>query len=102
MKIVKEDKKNMQQKGQLKTNQYTLIWVIAQFLVTLILIVVGIIGLLKGGIMLQITKVLLGVDFIIMAYNNKWVYNRNHFTILYFLVGILFIVLGICDMVGVI
>lgn len=100
MKIAKADKKNIKQKGQFKTNQYTLIWIAAQFLVTLALIVVGIIGLVKGGIMLQITKVLLGVDFIIMAYNNKWVYNRNYFTLLYFLVGIFFIVLGICNLIG--
>lgn len=100
MKIAKEDKKNIKQKGQFKTNQYTLIWIVAQFLVTLALIVIGIIGLIKGGVMLQITKILLGVDFVIMAYNNKWVYNRNYFTLLYFLVGIFFIVLGICNLIG--
>lgn len=99
MKIAKEDKKNLTKKGPFQTNQYTLVWIITQLIVTLVLIVVGIIGLVKGGTMLEITKIVLGLDFVIMAYNNKWVYNRNNFTILYLIVGILFLIIGIYNIV---
>ena len=99
MKIAKEEKKNLKKKGQFKTNPYTMVWIIAQFVVTIVLLIVGIIGLIKDGIMLEITKILLGLDFLIMAYNNKWVYNRNNLTILYFLVGLIFMILGIYNVV---
>ena len=95
MKLAKEDKKNIKTKGQFKTNPYTMVWIMAQFFVTLVLIIVGIFGLIKGGVLLEVTKILLGIDFMIMAYNNKWVYNRNNFTIVYFGLGILFVILGI-------
>ncbi len=100
MKIAKEDKKNLTKKGQFQTNNYTLVWIVAQLIVTVILIVVGIIGLIKGGTMLEVTKILLGLDFLIMAYNNKWVYNRNNFTILYLIVGIVFLIIGIYNIVS--
>lgn len=100
MKLAKEDKKRIKGKGQLKTNSYTMVWIMAQFFVTIGLIIVGIIGLIKGGVMLEVTKILLGIDFLIMAYNNKWVYNRNNFTILYLVVGLLCIFLGIYKLVS--
>ena len=100
MKLAKEDKKIIQKKGQLKTNSYNLVGIIAQLLITILVIIVGIIGLIKGGTLFEITKILLGLDFFIMAYNNKWVYNRNHFTTLYIIVGIVCIGLGIYNLVG--
>lgn len=100
MKLAKEDKKNIKAKGQFKTNSYTMVWIMAQLFATLALIIVGVFGLIKGGVMLEVTKILLGIDFMIMAYNNKWVYNRNNFTIVYFGLGILFVILGIYHLVS--
>lgn len=80
---------------QFKTNKYTLVGVMAQLFVTIIVVIIGIIGLIKGGLILEITKIMLGIDFLIMSYNNKWVYNRKNLTIVYIAVGVLFIILGI-------
>ena len=99
MRIAKEDRKNIK-KGQFGTNEFNMTGVIFQFFITIIVIIVGIIGLIKGGIMLDITKIILGLDFLVMAYNNNRVYNRKSFTLIYALVAIICIVLGIIGIIG--
>ena len=101
MRLSKEDKKNITQ-GQFKTNEYNMVGIILQAIITIAIIVIWIIALIqKNNILHNVTKILLGLDFLIMAYNNTRVYNRKKVTIIYIIAGVSCIVLGIMDIVGV-
>ena len=87
--------KEVQKKNkQFKTNKYILVGVLFQLLVTVVAVVLGIIALIKGNVFIDITQVVVGIDFLVMSYNNKWVYNRDKFTVLYLIVGIICILSG--------
>ncbi len=87
--------KEVQKKNkQFKTNKYSLVGVLFQLLVTVVAVVLGIIALIKGNVFIDITQVVVGIDFLVMSYNNKWVYNRDKFTVLYLIVGIICILSG--------
>ncbi len=81
-------KKADKQKGKSFT-----ISIYGQIILTIITIIMAI-WWLDNHKVLGYLQLLLGLDLLIMAYNNKNVYQRNNFTIVYIIIGIIVLVMA--------
>lgn len=52
--------------------------------------------------LLVVFQISLGLDLIVMAYNNQSIYQRKYLTIVYALIGIVLILLGVLSIWGVV
>ena len=74
--------------------------VFIQIVLSLGVLVTGVLGIINKDL-LTYFKIVLGLDLLIMAYNNHIMYKRKNFTLIYSIMGILLIILGILTILGV-
>ena len=84
-----------------KINEFNILGIILQIVVTVLIVIFGLIYFLKGKY-LALLECLVSLDLFIMSYNNHKVYHKKKLSILYLIMAFLFLVIGILSFVGVI
>ena len=84
-----------------KINDFNIIGVNIQIIVTVIAVIFGIITIFKNSFS-PFFKISVGVDLLIMAYNNHKIYHKKNLTIIYIVFAVLVIVLGVLSLLGVV
>lgn len=84
-----------------KINEFNILGINIQIIVTIVVVVFAILSLFVSDNFLPILELFIGLDLMIMAYNNKKIYQRGKVTYIYLIVGILLIVYAILSLVGV-
>jgi len=82
-------------------NQYNILGVNIQILVTILVVIFGVITLItnKYWYLLEFS---MAIDLFIMAYNNHMIYHKGKVSPIYIVVGILLVIVGILSILGVI
>lgn len=88
----------MKKKGTI--NQFNIVGVVFQFIVTVVVIIFGILSLFNKSYYYTF-ELVIGVDLFIMAYNNQKIYQKKNLTIIYLLVGLFLVISSILKMIGV-
>ena len=88
----------MKKKGTI--NQFNIVGVVFQFIVTVVVVIFGILSLFDKSYY-STFELVIGVDLFIMAYNNQKIYQKKNLTIIYLLVGLLLVISSILKMIGV-
>lgn len=84
-----------------KINEHNLLGIKLQFLVTVVVAIVGIIVIFKDKFF-PYFQLAMGIDLFLLAYNNAKVYQRNKMTLIYVGVGVLLICSAVLALLGVI
>lgn len=79
-------------------NKYNILPVMLQFIFTILLIIFGILYFVNDKWFLLI----LGLDLMVMGYNNNIIYRRKNFTFLYVVFGIIVLFISLLIFLGVI
>ncbi len=84
-----------------KIHEFNIMGINIQIIVTIVVLVFGILTLFfeKYFPLFQFS---MGIDLLLLAYNNEKVYRRKHLTIIYTIIGVLLIVFSIFVFLGVI
>ncbi len=88
----------MKKKGTI--NQFNIVGVVFQFIVTVVVVIFGILSLFNKSYY-STFELVIGVDLFIMAYNNQKIYQKKNLTIIYLLVGLFLVISSILKMIGV-
>ncbi len=88
------------EKKQNKIHEGNIIGVTLQFIVTIIVVVMGILSLFFDNIF-PIFEIVMAIDLFIMAFNNYKIYKKAHLTIIYIAVGIFLIISSVLSYLGV-
>ncbi len=82
-------------------NQYNILGVNIQILITILVVVFGVITLITGKY-LYLLEFSMAADLFIMAYNNHSIYHKQNATVIYIVVGVIMIIIGILSVLGVV
>ena len=81
-------------------NKYNILFVNLQFIMTIVVIIFGIINFIKPDFY-KWFQLVLAIDLITIGYNNYLIYRRGKMTIIYIIIGILFLILSIFSFMGI-
>ena len=84
-----------------KINEHNLLGIKLQFLVTVVVAIVGVIAIFKNKFF-PYFQLAMGFDLFLLAYNNAKVYQKNKMTLIYVVFGILLICSALLALLGVI
>ena len=84
-----------------KINKYNIVFINLQLIFTLLIIILGIAYFIDHDYD-KWFELMLGIDLIIMGYNNYLIYKRAYFTTMYMIVGIIVIIISIFNFLGVV
>ena len=88
-------------KTKMKINEYNILGVILQILVTLVAFVFLVLGLIVSHKYFLFLEISLIVDFLIMAYNNEKIYKRKKMTAFYIFGSIIMALYVLMTVLGV-
>lgn len=88
------------EKKNSKINEYTILGIVLQIILTISVVVLAIISLFNHSLF-SILEIVIGFDMFVMAYNNHWVYRREKVTPFYLGVGGVLLLIGILSLLGV-
>lgn len=94
------EKKNNKKNN--KINEFNILGVNLQIILTIVVVILGLLYLIAGSKFLNWLYIFIGLDLIIMGYNNIKIFKKQGLTIVYFASGIALIIYTILRMVGVI
>lgn len=80
-------------------NRFNIVFINIQFILTIITVILGVWYLFRPSLLLPF-QFLLGIDLLVMAYNNQIIYHRKNATIMYIMIGILLLVLALFKLIG--
>lgn len=83
-----------------KKGKKSLISLYLQIILSIVTIILGILSFIHSSYVSWF-QLILGIDLIIMAYNNQVFYHRRYFTLFYIIAGLCFLVLSILHFMGV-
>lgn len=81
-------------------NKYNILPVMLQFIFTILLIIFGILYFVNGDYN-KWFLLFLGLDLMVMGYNNNIIYRRKNFTFLYVVFGIIVLFISLLFFLGV-
>lgn len=89
-------------KKKSKINEFNILGVTLQMIVTILVVIFLILGLISNKLF-SYFYLFVGIDLIIMAYNNKKVFNKDKkIIIMYLVTGIIIIIYAILKFLGVV
>lgn len=92
------EKKN---KKKSKINEFNILGVNIQIILTIVVLIFGLLYLIVGSKFRNLFYLFIGLDLVIMGYNNMRIYRKQGLTIVYFASGIALIIYTILAMIGV-
>ena len=93
-------KKNNNKKTN-KINDYNILGINIQIGLTIVVLILALLYLIVGSKFRNAFYIFIGLDLIIMGYNNIKVFKKTGATIVYFTTGIVLIIYTILSMIGV-
>lgn len=81
-------------------HRFNIVFINIQLLLTVVTVVLGIWFIFDSKLM-QVFQLFLGLDLLIMAYNNQIIYHRKKATVIYAVLGILLLILDLLMFIGV-
>lgn len=84
-----------------KINEFNILGINIQIILTIVVVVFLLLYLIVGSKFLNLLYLFIGLDLLIMGYNNNKVFKKEGFTIVYYASGVALIVYSILRMVGV-
>lgn len=81
-------------------HRFNIVFINIQLILTIVTVVLGIWLLFRASLM-PVFQLFLGIDLLVMAYNNQIIYHRKKATILYVVIGILLLVFDLLLVLGV-
>jgi hypothetical protein len=91
----KKDKKKS------KINEYNILGVNVQIVLTIIVCIFGLLALIVSSKFLKFLYLFIGLDLLIMGYNNERIFRKEGLTIVYIASGIAFVIYSILKFIGV-
>lgn len=93
--------KNNNKKNTKVINQYNIFPVTLQFIFTILTVILCILTVFKYSFT-HYFELFLGLDLLVMAYNNHILFFRKNFTIIYLIFGLIMILISILGFMGVV
>lgn len=93
--------KNNKKKKNNKINDYNILGINVQIVLTILVLIFGLLYLIVGSKFKNVFYIFIGLDLIVMGYNNIKVFKKQGATIVYFATGIALIIYTILAMIGV-
>ena len=84
-----------------KINEFNILGINIQIILTVIVLIFGLLYLIVGSKFRNIFYIFIGLDLIVMGYNNIKIFKKQGATIVYFATGIALIIYTILSMIGV-
>lgn len=84
-----------------KINEFNILGINIQIILTVIVLIFGLLYLIVGSKFRNIFYIFIGLDLIVMGYNNIKIFKKQGATIVYFVTGIALIIYTILSMIGV-
>ena len=94
-------KKKKEKLNTSKINDYNILGISVQGILTLVVCIFGILTLILGSKFLKFLYLFIGLDLLILAYNNKYVFHKDGLTIMYLSSGVALTIYSILMIVGV-
>lgn len=88
------------EKNKNKIHEGNIVGVTLQFIVTIVVVIMGILSLFVEGIF-PFFEIVMAIDLFIMAFNNYKIYKKPYFTIIYIAVGIFLVASSVLAFLGV-
>ena len=92
----------MEKKKKSKINEFNILGVTIQVILTILMVIFLVLSLLVSKKLYSYFYLLVGLDLLAMAYNNKNIYKKDKVTIIYIIFGIIMIIYAILKFLGVI
>ena len=83
-------------------NEQNFLGIVIQFIFTVFVLIFAILALAIHEKYFTILEIVMGIDFLAMAFNNYKVYHHKNMTILYIVVGLFLLVYALFTILGVI
>jgi len=77
-----------------KIHEFNILGAFLQILCTIIILVLAIVSIMNHNIF-PYFEIIMGIDLMIMAYNNKKIFQKEKLTLYYLIFGIIVLVIGI-------
>ena len=77
-----------------KIHEFNILGAFLQVLCTIIVLVLAIVSIMNHNIF-PYFEIIMGIDLMIMAYNNKKIFQKEKLTLYYLIFGIIVLVIGI-------
>jgi len=77
-----------------KIHEFNILGAFLQALCTIIVLVLAIVSIMNHNIF-PYFEIIMGIDLMIMAYNNKKIFQKEKLTLYYLIFGIIVLVIGI-------
>ena len=84
-----------------KINEFNILGINIQIILTVIVLIFGLLYLIVGSKFRNVFYIFIGLDLIVMGYNNIKIFKKQGATIVYFATGIALIIYTILSMIGV-
>ena len=91
----------MEKKKNNKINEYNVLGVNIQIVLTILVCIFGLLVLIVSSKYLKFLYLLIGLDLIILGYNNKKIFKKEGLTIVYMATGIGLVIYSILIIIGV-
>lgn len=85
-----------------KINDYNIIGVNIQILLTIAVVILTMVTLCFNKKLLSVLEIVVSLDLFIMAHNNNRIYHKNKVTILYIIFGIGLLLYALLTLIGVV
>jgi hypothetical protein len=82
-----------------KINRFNILWVNIQVIMTVLVLILLILAFAINKKYLFPMEICMGLDLLVMAYNNHLIYRRRNTTILYIIVGIAVLIYAILGVI---
>ena len=87
----KVEKKKEEQKGPEKITKFNLVFVDLQILITICTIVIAVLYMFNK-VPFKLFQLSLGINLLMIAFNNYKIYKRSRLTVLYAVVGVIILI----------
>ena len=77
-----------------KIHEFNILGAFLQVLCTIIVLVLAIVSIMNHNIF-PYFEIIMGIDLMIMAYNNKKIFQKEKLTLYYLIFGIIVLIIGI-------
>ena len=91
----------MEEKKTSKINEFNILAVNIQFILTAIVVILAICGFIINSKILNFCFLTAGLDLFVMAHNNKMVYHKENLTEIYIIAGVLLVIYSLLRFIGV-
>ena len=83
-------------------NRFNILWVNIQVIMTILVVIFLILSFVSSKKYFLGMEVCMGLDLLVMAYNNYLIYKRKNVTVMYAIIGVLVLVYALLGFIGVI